>query len=137
MNKPKFNKGEWCFCEFELSQIVKTQENRITERTDGFFNHSSHDLSDRCFPLEMPIKRISDSVAYWSKTFHGLKFNGLNHPDLNRALISRWVEMCNASDDEEQLKILFKKLDEFGQEIQRKVSDLKHEQVAGVKIFSR
>lgn len=72
-NAVKFKQGEWCFCEFALQQVMETEENRITGVSDGMFRLSGHDLSDRCYPLEMKVKQISDIVAFWSKEFHALK----------------------------------------------------------------
>lgn len=132
---PKIKKGEWCFCEFELSQIVKTQENRITERTNGYISHSGHDLSDRCFPLDVKIKRISEEVEYWSKAFHSLKTNSLNHPDLHRELVSRWAMMCENKDNEDEVNSLFESLRKFGQAVLDKVNEAKGQIVEGVSIF--
>lgn len=98
MKKLKFQKGEWCFCEFRLQQVIETEENRITSVSDGIIRSGSSDLSDRCYPLEMDVKCISDAVAFWSIKFHELKNNSLNHPDLNRELIRRWVELCDNRD---------------------------------------
>ena len=38
MKKLKFQKGEWCFCEFKLQQVMETEENRITGISDGIKN---------------------------------------------------------------------------------------------------
>jgi len=135
MKEPKFKQGEWCFCEFTLKLVKETKEDRITSVSDGYFEHGSYDLSDRCYPLTLEIKRISDEVNYWSKKFHELKNNSLNHPDLNRELISRWVEMCEAKDDHEKLRKLFDSLSEFGTAVITKVRDLGGEEVQGVRIF--
>ncbi len=75
---------------------------------------SGHDISDRCFPLTLSIKRVSDAASYWSKQFHEAKCNGLNHPDLNRALISRWAEICkNIDNEKEAFKLLKPCIDEM------------------------
>ena len=133
--KTKFNKGDWCFCEFKLQQIMEMDEDRITETSDGNFRLGSNDLSDRCYPLEMEVKQISDSVAHWSKEFFNLKSGALNHPDLNRALIERWVEMCEIRENRKLLTKLYERLDEFGMSVIRKAKDLRYEQVEGVSIF--
>lgn len=135
MKEPKFKKGEWCFCEFTLKQVKETKDDRITSVTDGYFEHGGSDLSDRCYPLDLNIKRISDEVNYWSKKFHDLKTNSLNHPDLNRELISRWVEMCEAKDDHQKLQKLYDSLSEFGNAVISKVRDLSDETIGGVRIF--
>ena len=101
------------------------------------FRMSGYDISDRCFPLDLRIKRCSDTAAYWSKTFHELKHNSLNHPDLNRELISRWATMCENVKDDKVLQELYDKLDKFGNAIVSKVRDLKYEEVEGVRLFSR
>lgn len=137
MKNLKFKQGEWCFCEFKLQQIMKTEENRITGVSDGMFRLGSRDLSDRCYPLELEVKRISDTVAYWSTKFHELKNNALNHPDLNRELIRRWVELCDHRNDENRLKELYDKLSEFGNSVLRKVQDLNFEEAEGVSLFRR
>ena len=137
MEKLKFQKGEWCFCEFRLQQVLETEENRITSVSDGIIRSGSSDLSDRCYPLEMDVKRISDAVAFWSVKFHELKNNSLNHPDLNRELIRRWAELCDNRKDENHLKELYDSLNTFGMSVLRKVQDLSFEEVEGVSLFRR
>ena len=137
MKNLKFKKGDWCFCEFKLQQVMETEENRITGVSDGMFRLGSSDLSDRCYPLDMDVKRISDTVAYWSEKFHELKNNALNHPDLNRELIRRWVELCENRKDDDQLKELYNNLSNFGNSVLRKVQDLSFEEVEGVRLFRR
>jgi len=133
--KAKFEKGDWCFCEFKLQQIMNTEEGRITEVSDSAFRMSGRDLSDRCFPLDLTIKRCSDTAAYWSKRFHELNHNSLNHPDLNRELISRWAAMCESANDEKKLQELYNSLEKFCRAVVNKVQDLKHEEIEGVSLF--
>lgn len=137
MGKLKFKKEDWCFCEFKLQQIMETEEDRITSVSDGMFRLGSSDLSDRCYPLEMKVKQISDTVAYWSREFHNLENNSLNHPGLNRELIRRWVELCDNREDENRLEKLYAKLSEFGNSVLRKVKGLEFEEVDGLRLFRR
>ena len=109
---PKFNKGDWCFCEFKLQQVQEIEDDRITRVSDGHFTMSGRDLSDVCYPLNMRIKLISDTVAYWSAEFHNLKYYKLNHPDLNRELIKRWIEMCECTQNND-LETLYENLNNF------------------------
>ena len=135
MNQLKFKKGDWCFCEFTLKQIMDTEENRITSVSDGMFTMGGNDISDRCFPLNMQIKRCSDSVAYWSKMFHELNHNSINHPDLNRELIRRWVEICENVKDDKVVSTLIDKLSQFGNNVVSKIRGLKYDEVEGVRLF--
>ena len=135
MGELKFKKGDWCFCEFKLQQIQETQDNRITCVSDGMFSLSSNDLSNKCFPLDMKIKQISDTVDYWSNAFHNLNNNSLNYPDLNRALISKWIEMCENKENENLLKELYLQLNKFGKDVTTKVKNLSYEEIDGINLF--
>lgn len=135
MNKPKFKKGEWCFCEFTLKQVTETNEDRITSVSDGYFSHGSYDLSDRCYPMEMKVKIISGDVDYWRNQFHQLNHNSLNHPDLNRKLIDMWVEMCENRNDEEKLRELYEKLNDFGHGVVNKVREIRGETINEIRLF--
>ena len=133
--KENFKVGDWCFCEFKLQQITDMTEGRITEVSDGIFILYSFDLSDRCFPLEMDIKRISDDVAYWSRKFHDLQNSALNHPDLNRRLVSLWVKMCKNKDDVEELERWSGVLSAFGNTVVEKVRGAGSIEIDGIPLF--
>jgi hypothetical protein len=135
MSELKFKKGDWCFCEFNLQQIMETEENRITEVSDGMFRMGGYDLSDRCFPMTLSIKRVSDSVKYWSEQFHKTNHNGLNYPDLNRALIEHWVGICETIDDKELTQQKIDNLGDFGKSVLEEVDSLKNKHVQGVRVF--
>ena len=134
---PMFKQYDWCFCEFKLQQIKEMRDNCITSVSDGNFCHGSSDLSDRCYPLEMKYKVISDEAAYWSKKLHDLNHNSLNYPDINRALIEKWCDMCDNADDHDKLQDLYTKLAGFGNAIINKVRDTRSEYIDGVRIFGR
>ena len=133
--KYMIKKGEWCFFEFKLCQVMEIENDSIKEVSDGFFRTSGSDLSDRCFPLDMKIKQISDNVNYWREKFHELKNNSLNHPDLNRELVKRWIELCENKNNDEKLKKLYEELNNFSNSVIRKVNDLNFENVEGVNLF--
>ena len=134
---PMFKQYDWCYCEFNLQQIKEMKGNCITSVSDGYFSHSSSDMSDRCYPLEMKYKLISDEVACWKRKIHELDNNSLNYPDINRALIERWCDMCDNADDHDKLQDLYTKLAGFGNAIINKVHDTRSEYVDGVRIFGR
>lgn len=137
MSKLKLKKGDWCFCEFRLSQIMETKDDRITEVSNGVFRHSGSDLSNRCFPLDLHIKTLSENIVYWSDKFHELKNNSINHPDLNRELISRWVELCKNKDNKDKISELMEKLSQFGNSVIKRINDLSNEQIDDINLFRR
>jgi len=134
---PIFKQYDWCFCEFKLQQIKEMKGNCITSVSDGNFCHGSSDLSDRCYPLEIKYKLISENVAYWCKKLFDLNNNSLNYPDINRALIERWCDMCDNADDHDKLRALYEKLADFAKAIINKVENSRSEYVDGVRIFGR
>lgn len=127
--------NDWVFCEFKLQQIREMDGDRVTSVSDSRFSLSGNSLGDRCFPLDLNIKNISDSVAWYSDKIHALNHNGLNHPDIHRELINRWVEMCHVKDDKVALKGLFDSLADFYKSIEQIVSGLSNQYAGGVKIF--
>ena len=135
MQKLKFQKGDWCFCEFKLQLVKNTEENRITEVSDGFFSLGSLDLSDRCFPLSLKTKCASDIVSNWHDKFHAVNNIGLNYPDLNRALISMWVELCENIDNDSEVQRIYDKINAFGNSVLKKCRNLQGEYVDGVQLF--
>lgn len=135
MKEPKFKVGDWCFCEYELRQVKRTEEDCIREVSDGYLSLSSQDLSDRCYPLEMDVKIISDEINSWNNEFHSLKNNALNHPDLNRKLVDMWCQLCNNRKDENKLKELYEELSKFGNAVMRKIRDMSFEEVEGIRLI--
>ena len=129
-----FQVGQWVFCEFKLQQIKNMEDGRVTEVTDGILTHSSRDLTDRCFSLSIRIKRISDEVAHYMDKFHTIKVPGLNFPDLSREMVSRWVDMCETTNDAD-LRIMYDSLSAFSKDIHKKINGLQNEQVGSFKLF--
>lgn len=109
--------GDWVYCEFELGQIKRMEDGRITEFTDGAFSHSSFNLTDRCFPLSIGIKLISDEYACWSTRLHREGSNVLNYPDIHRWLVAHWVETCTTPEDKDFIKRRYHALATFCKDV--------------------
>lgn len=133
----KFKAGDWVFCEFKLQQIKSAEEGRVTCVTDSMFEHSSYDMTDRCFPLDLRIKAASDSVSYKWDILQGLKPNSLNYPDLHRALVSKWIELCENIDDSKKMQALYDSLNEFVRKIQERMQELRYEEIEGISLFRK
>lgn len=135
MEKIEWKVDDWCFCEYKLQQIMEVDENGdVRDVSDGNFRHSGY-LTDRCYPVDMKVKRISEHVSYWRDKFHKLNHNSLNMPDINRALVDKWCEMCDNREDLEKWKELGANLDDFCEKIVAKVNGVKDDTVEGVMIF--
>lgn len=147
MKKNTFKEGDWVLCDFKLQQITKTRGDCITNLSDGIFKMSGGDLSKHCFPLTLSINKVSIIASYWSREFTSSRIKGLNHPDLHRALVSRWVDVCENIDNEELVKAKLEKLSEFGKSVMEKINniksgieeidDIKYIEVEGVKLFEQ
>ncbi len=133
MNKYNFKVGDWCFCEWELKQITKIENNKILETSDGSFSHGGN-LTDRCFPLDMKIKQISDSFEYYYKPIRDIKLN-INHPDIHWKFVDMWIEMCEHKDDKNFLEIGYKNIENFQKDILEKIEQIKNMQLRDIYIM--
>ena len=108
--KLDWKEGDWCFCEFKLQLIKKTSiySDAITvnEVSDGHCSHSGSFLNDKCYPLDIMIKRISDIFLYYSDKLHAhddVEFKRV-FPDIYRELVKRWCLCCDDKDDKKKIK---------------------------------
>lgn len=131
----KWKTSDWCFCEFKLQQIQEVKDNRVGEVSGGMFRLSGYDLSDRCYPLTLRGKRISDEFDMYSDKFHKLDDRSLNYPDINRWLIARWCETMDNQNDDDYIKAKFKELSDFFCEVRDKCDVRREDVVGNVKIF--
>lgn len=134
-NMPSAKVGDWCFCEYKLSQIMEMDEGRITEVSDSMFRHSGHDLSDRCFPLSLMNCNISMCFQDMSDKIHSKGSNSLNYPDIHRHLVELWVNACTNADVKEKAQKLIEDGNKFIQEILDKCQSLNHLSVQGIPLF--
>lgn len=133
----KFKVGDWVFCEFELQIIKEIKDGRITSVSDGHFGLSSHSLNDRCFPLEMRVKVISDYFDYHYNKIDNSSRNGLNYPDINRHFVDKWVETCTNREDVALLNKGMEEIAEFTNAVLDRCGALKNETVGGVNLFRK
>lgn len=129
--------NDWCFSNFELCQIREMNGNVITEVSDGAISRSGRNLNDCCFPLDMKIKRISDSVYYWYRKLHDIQGVNLNYPDIVRHLEGKWIVMCENIDNEKLVKELYESLSEFCRSVIAKAQSMRYESVEGISIIRR
>lgn len=136
MKEPKFKKDDWCFFEFELFQVKETEDNRITRVTDGYFEHSGHDLSDTCFPVDMKIKVSSDeSHTLYKRIREAAGNSNINYPDIHRKIVELWVDLCENQNNNNKYNEAWVNLQTFGNDMVRKLRDMKFEEIGGVKIL--
>lgn len=128
-------KGDWCFCEFKLQKITKTKGNRITEVSDGICCLSSNDLTDRCFPMDMEIKLISDNVLYNFKRIQYLNDCDVNTCGIYKLYISKWIEICKYKDNYDVMNDLLNKLSTLTDNINDKISEKSKEKIEGINLF--
>lgn len=119
-SKARFAVGQWMFFEFKLGQVKGMEDGRVTEFTDGSFNTSGNDLTDRCVPLTMATKRISDTYDYYSSRLHKEGSNGLNYPDIHRWMAEAWYAACSHAEDVAALKSDYDKVQKFCDEVLNK-----------------
>ncbi len=109
---------DMCFFEFELSQVTKVKDGKVTEISTGYMRTSTGDsFNDGCFPVSLHVKLISDAYDSWSKKLHKEGNNGLNYPDIHMWLVAHWAKTCSKREDDKWLETRYKELREFATEI--------------------
>ena len=129
----KWKKNDWCFCEFKLQMIKEVKEGKPTEVSTGHICMSGSDLSDRCYPMTLQSKINSENVERISDKIHKMRNNTINYPQLNRILIEKWQEICDAGNDNKVLEKLFTKLYEWEDVTLKRLKNLEHEKQTGAK----
>jgi len=107
---------DWVFFDFELYQIDKMKDGRVVRLTNGLGTTGAHDLSDRCFPLAMDIKVISDEFALWQKVLRQTRHP--NMAEIHCLLAQQWAECCRNKDDPEFIRKQYRNLEAFTKQIQ-------------------
>ncbi len=120
----KFNLGEWCFYEFKLHQITETINGKIVEITDGIRFIREEDINDKCYPISMITKQISESVAYCKTDLDNIKNKLFDNKVLNKELIRAWLEMCENKDNKDKLEELYTRLHFFRHVIKTKSKEI-------------
>jgi len=135
MSDLKFKKGDFCFYEFELFQVITTEEDRITSVDDGTIISSGYDLSYKCYPVDLKVKNISDEVKYWYGKIKNIGFNSINYPEIKEKFVEIWIELCKNKDNPQELNPILKDFHSFGNEIIEKIYEIKKLTINGTKIF--
>ncbi len=134
----KWKVGDWCFCEMKLQQIKEMEGERVTCVTDSFFSLGSYDLSDRCFPLDLLVKNISDCFVTFQERIRSQdRVLKLNWPDINRWFVVKWVDACAIRNDKERLTLLMDEAEKFAHDIINKMCDANRLEVGGVALVRR
>lgn len=127
--------NDWLFCEFKLQQILEIRDGQIVTVSDGWFQHSSSSLNNRCFALDKKVKIISDNFESWRSRLHKEGHRSLNYPDIICALIEKWCEACELEDNA-AIQNKINELDDWGKGILSKCEELKLKIYNGIKLFN-
>lgn len=130
----QWNVGDMCFYEYELSQIKRVEHGHVKSITTGYIESSGSYFNDRCFPVTLGIKLISDHVESWSKRFHAIKMN-INHPDLHRKLVNYWINMCLVAEDRKNLDVRRNEFDSFCESVMVKIREAERINVGEFNLF--
>lgn len=91
-----FRVGEWVFCEFKLQQITRVVNGEVCGVSDGHVACGGN-VTDRCMPLTMDIKCISNNYERTYQAIHQKGKTGLNYPAIHNWLVREWVAACAAA----------------------------------------
>jgi hypothetical protein len=94
--------GDWLYYEFELSQVDDNGVTNGAVYTGCSIDRHRSELDFAVQPLDMRIKRISESFRTSYDKLHQLNCNSLNYPELHALWVRMWVEFCNGVQPRDQ-----------------------------------
>lgn len=118
--------GDWLFYEFHLSQVDGSGVSN-----GAVYTGCGIDAQSPLQPLDMRIKRISDSFAYTRD--HMPRCNALNYPDLHRLMVQTWTQFCLGTRPRDEVG---KWCVDFGNVIAAAVKGRISPTIDGVQVFS-
>lgn len=140
----KYEEGEWCIHEFNVSQIKKVdKETGWVDVSDGLFSYGTTKPSD-CVPLtlrNLSIAKCFESVR--SRIHEEYSIIDLNFPDIHRWLVQHWIDTTEALNDEDITDLKtnehWNKLRQFEQDIKDGVRNSKDKRIGdtGISLFRR
>jgi hypothetical protein len=93
------NIGDNVYYDFELCKIIRIEDNKITEVSDGYIS-SNGNLSDECFPDTPRIKEISNMFyVFYENIQKNDKSINLNYPDIHWRMVELWIKACSSKFD--------------------------------------
>lgn len=133
----EWKQGDWCLCEHKLQQIKEVADDgRVTGVSDGQFRMGSWDLRDRCFPLTLRNKNISDSFQYYHDKLHKETHHlNLNFPEFHRYTVDQWQKAINETDDDKCQQIIRSFGDWIDAVINTTTNSLEAIEVGGISLF--
>lgn len=133
---PPFNLGQWIWCEHKLQQIKEMEDDQVTCVTDGYLSISSRSINDRCFPMDIRAKLVSEEYAgaydRLHKTGRGLN---LNFPDIHRWFVAEWAGVMQKRHDDEAVKSGYERLRTFERELTDAVEKAAATTAGGLRLF--
>ena len=132
----EYKENDWVLCEYKVQMIKRIEDGKIKEVSDGHCSHSSSDLSDRIFKLDLIGKGVSDNYESISSQLQR-DYRNLNFPDIHRWMVEQWVLAMNVINEEDKLKERLDYLCQFRQTVAQKYRDISLEEFDGLRFFSR
>ena len=130
--------GDWCFCEMVLQQIKEMDGDRVTSVTDSFFSMGGNSINDRCFPLDLLVKNISDRFVAFKNRIRAEEWKAnLNWPDISEWFIRKWRAACIEKDNPTRLAERIEEAQKFARDVVEEIRDIHRKYVDGVALVRR
>lgn len=120
--------GDWVVFDLRVGQIKSIHDNEFPEFSDGSINTSGR-IADRCRPLTLRNKRITEAVDYYYNELRKIDGEGgFNYPDISSYFSQLALDAIDGEDHE--------KMYERAIEFVRAARDYKPT-IDGVRLFRR
>lgn len=129
----EYKKGDWCFHDYELVQILEVDGGRITEVSDGSFRKCGNSLDVQ--PLSLRNNRLCDYWTYYERELRKAEGRtNLNWPDIHRYFVDTWNQAC-LTETNEGLVAIQDTLKKFVDTAIAEILGAKQKEIDGVGLF--
>jgi hypothetical protein len=129
-----WTKGDWCFHEFTLNEVMECKDGVIMEIGDGYFSRHGTNLNYGSYRLSKSTKVTSEAFTKLSDRLHQLQAGSLNHPEFHRYLVDKWHQCCEPSRTPDEREMLVREAQAFVSHIEEQVHSLRGVLVDGVRV---
>lgn len=95
------NEGDWVVFDLRVGQIKKIHDGKYQEFSDGHIGTSGR-IADRCRPLTLRNKAITETVEYYYKSLKEIDGEtGFNYPDISNYFSQIALDAIDGEDHKE------------------------------------
>lgn len=131
------NTGDWIIFQYRIVQIKEAKDGRVTSVSDGQFETSGYNLSDRCFPLTLANKNAADYIESYAARVHREGGPGLNYPALHSKAVELAWGIMNLPEEKDAREPAYEAARKFYQVLFEAIRSHSAVEIENIRVFGR